>query len=76
MSSIVLTLRIHEYDDNDDEKDEYNNDNDDNDDQKEEYNDDNEDYKGWSAKPDGERGVISGWGVPAMTVACPKSLSS
>ena len=46
MSSIVLTLRIHEYDDNDD-----------NDDQ---YNDDTEDYKGWSAKPDGERGVISG----------------
>ena len=49
MSSIVLTLCIHEYDDNDD-----------NDDEKEEYNDDNEDYKGWSAKPDGERGVISG----------------
>ena len=49
MSSIVLTLRIHEYDDNDD-----------NDDEKEEYNDDTDDYKGWSAKPDGERGVISG----------------
>ena len=49
MSSIVLTLRIHEYDDNDD-----------NDDQREEYNDDNDDCKGWSAKPDGERGVISG----------------